>query len=170
MNEKRLFTSDRFHVVDVDFTTAAGPQRRSVIRHPGAAAILPVFEDGRICLIRNYRPAAGKTLIEIPAGTLEPPEPPEVTAARELTEETGYRADKLELITEFYVSPGILDERMYLYEATGLHEGNAALEDNEQIENLIVTFEQAMTMLDEGAMEDAKTIAALLLYERRNRK
>ena len=137
---------------------------REVIRHPGAVVILPILDDGRICLIRNYRQSARKYLVELPAGTLEPPEPPIDTARRELIEETGYRCEKLELLlAPFYVSPGILDERMYLYKATGLVPGEQALEEGEQIENLQVSFDEALAMLRRGEIQDAKTIIGLLL-------
>lgn len=139
---------------------------REVIRHPGAVVILPLLDDGRVCLIQNYRISAGRHLIELPAGTLEPPEPPIETARRELIEETGFRCGHLELMLTFYASPGILDERMHLYRATGLTAGEQELEENEQIETLIVSYDEALAMIDRKEIEDAKTIVGLLLGKR----
>jgi ADP-ribose pyrophosphatase len=104
-----LLTSPKFRVVRETVTSDAGKSKtREIIRHPGACVIVPLLEDGRVCLIRNWRIAAGQTLIELPAGTLEPPEPPHVTAERELIEETGYRAAKIEFLHAFFLSKTIV--------------------------------------------------------------
>ena len=134
-----------------------------------AVAILPVLDDGRVCLIRNYRVAVDKTLIEVPAGTLEPGEDPAVTAVRELAEETGYRASSIEELRQCTMSPGILNERMHIYLARGLTPGNTALEAGEQIETLVVTWDEAMRMVADGTIVDAKTLIALLDYDRRRK-
>src|SRR5687767_543767 len=97
--------------------------RRDVVLHPGAVAILPLLTDDHVCLVRNVRPNVGETLWEIPAGTLEPSEPVEMAAARELREETGYLAAQLEKLGEFFPSPGVLSERMHLFVARGLTAG-----------------------------------------------
>jgi ADP-ribose pyrophosphatase len=116
-----LLTTSKFRVVRETISSPGGRTKsREIIRHPGACVIMPLLDDGRVCLIRNWRIAAGKTLVELPAGTLEPPEPAEKTAERELIEETGYRAKRIQFLHTFYLSPGILDERMHLYLATGL--------------------------------------------------
>ncbi len=125
-----------------------------------------MVDDSNVCLIRNRRIAVDKTLIELPAGTREPDEEPIVTAERELIEETGYRAGRIEPLTEFFVSPGILDERMLLYVATDLTPGPTAREAGEEIENLIVPFEEAIKMVFDGRIEDAKTMVGLLYYQR----
>jgi ADP-ribose pyrophosphatase len=109
--------------------------------------------------------AVGKTLVELPAGTLEPGEDPAVTAARELIEETGYRAAHLEKLREFYMSPGILNERMHLYLATGLAPGETALEPGEEIETLVVAWDEAVRMAVDGTIEDAKSLVGLLHYD-----
>lgn len=139
---------------------------RDIVRHPGAAVIVPIVGEDQICLIRNYRVAVEQTLIELPAGTLEPNEPPEVTAARELTEETGYSAQSVELLVQFYPSPGIMDERMFVYLATGLVEGSPEREAGEEIENLVVSLPEALAMIGDGRIKDGKTIAGLLYYDR----
>src|SRR3954468_11141675 len=119
-----LLEASKFRVVRETIATPSGKTKtREIVRHPGACVIVPLLDDGRVCLIRNWRIAVGQTLIELPAGTLEPPEPPEETANRELIEETGYRAKQIQFLQAFFLSPGILDEKMHLYVAQGLTAG-----------------------------------------------
>lgn len=162
-----LLTTSKFRVVRETVTTGAGRMKtREIVRHPGACVLVPLLDDGRVCLIRNWRIAVGQTLIELPAGTLEPPEPPHVTAERELIEETGFRAAKIELLHAFFLSPGILDEKMHLYLATGLTAGPAAREEGEEIENWLVPWAEAVAMIFRGEIQDAKTIVGLLWVDR----
>jgi ADP-ribose pyrophosphatase len=162
-----LFKASRFEVVEVDQPTANGRMRpRQFVAHPGAVVIIPLLEGNRVCLIRNERPAVGKTLIELPAGTIDPPEPPRDTAPRELKEETGYAARHWRELPGFYMSPGILSERMHVFVAEGLTEGDHAREEGENIDNLIVPWDEALRMADRGEIEDAKTLCALLMWER----
>ncbi len=164
---EELLVSRKFRVVRHVATGRDGePHVKDVVVHPGAVTILPLLDDGRVCLIKNERIAVGKTLVELPAGTLEPGEDPAATAHRELIEETGFRADRLEKLCEFFMSPGILNERMVLYVAQGLHAGDAALEAGENIEPLLVSWDDAMRMATDGSIEDAKTLVGLLLYDR----
>jgi len=137
---------------------------REVVRHPGAVVILPLLDDGRVCFVRNFRVAVGETLIELPAGTLEPNEDPAETAIRELAEETGFRAGRMEHLLTFCMSPGILDERMHLYAADQLRPGPMALEAGEDIQPLLCTWEEALEMARRGEIRDAKTLVALLYY------
>ncbi len=169
IDSTEILAARRFRVVRIRERIGERETSREVVRHPGAVTILPVFDDGRVCLIRNYRVAVDEELIELPAGTLEPDEDPRTTAERELIEETGYRAAKWEKLHEFFLSPGILDERMHVYVATQLTGGSPARELGEQIENLIVPFDEAMQMVEDGRIHDAKTMVALLLYGRRQR-
>lgn len=141
-----------------------GERPRDVMRHPGAAVILPLVDEEHVCLIKNYRIAVDQTLFELPAGTLEPNEPPEITAGRELEEETGYKADKIELLTVYYPSPGVMDEKMYTYLATGLTMYAPAREEGEEIENHVVSLDEAKEMIRDGRIADGKTIAGLLFY------
>lgn len=162
-----LLTSQRFRVERVPERHADGALgSRDVIRHPGAVVMLPVLADGRLCLIRNRRTAVGKTLLELPAGTRDRTEPPEVTARRELLEETGYRAQRWRQLLSFFVSPGILDERMWLFLAEGLTPGPPQREPDEQIENYVCSRAEALAMVESGAIEDAKTLVGLLYYDR----
>ncbi len=162
-----LLETARFRVVRAR-QHGAGIQtkEREVIRHPGAVAILPLLDDGRVCLIRNRRLSVDEELIELPAGTLEPGEAPAVTAERELQEETGYRAERLRQIHTFYLSPGVLDERMHLFVAEGLTAGPAQREPNEEIDNLLVSWSEAIEMALDGRIHDAKTLVGLLYYDR----
>ena len=123
-NPEILFQGQRFRVERAVQTMPDGSRHvREVVRHPGAVVILPLLDDGRVCFVRNYRVAVGQTLIELPAGTLEPDEDPAETALRELAEETGYRAGRMEHLITFCMSPGILDEQMHLYLADGIAAG-----------------------------------------------
>jgi ADP-ribose pyrophosphatase len=155
-----------FSVEQVTYADASGKEfSRDVIRHPGSVVLLPVLADGRLCLIENYRVAVGERLVELPAGTLEPGEPPQECAARELQEETGYRAGRLDSITSFFPAPGILDERMHLFLARDLTPGPPAREPGEQIQNLELPLEIAIQRIQSGAIQDAKTIVGLLWYQ-----
>ena len=136
------------------------------ITHPGSVAILPLVDDDHVCLIRSRRLTVSETLIEVPAGTREPNEPPLETARRELAEETGYRAAQFDELISFYPSPGISNERMWVFAATGLTAGPPAREANEEIENLVVSWGEAMEMIDRGEIQDGKTLVALLQWER----
>lgn len=162
-----LLKAGRFTVVRQEFATPDGRLHvRETVQHPGAVVILPLLADDRVCLIRNYRPAVGQTLIELPAGTLEPAEAPLHTAIRELEEETGYRAESVQPLCQFFMSPGILNERMHLFLATGLTPGPARLEPAEQIEPWVVPRSEALAMADDGRIQDAKTLVALFWYDR----
>jgi ADP-ribose pyrophosphatase len=162
-----LYVAPRFRVVRRFQQTADGARHeRQIVDHAGAVAIVPIVGADRVCLIRNYRVAVGETLWEIPAGTLEPHEPPLENARRELIEETGYRCDRLEKFGELWMSPGILNERMHLFVATGLVAGPTALEAGEEIESVVIPWDEALAMIDRGEIRDAKTVAGLLAYDR----
>lgn len=135
--------------------------KREIVVHRGSAVIVPLFDDGTIALVRQYRHAAGKYLLEVPAGSLDEGEDPQTGALRELEEEIGYRAGKIEKIAEFYVSPGFLTEKMFVYLATELTETSQNLEEDELIEIERLTFEQALDKIRSGEIEDAKTIVGL---------
>ncbi|MFN0139036.1 MAG: NUDIX hydrolase [Pyrinomonadaceae bacterium] len=136
---------------------------REIVIHRGSAVIVPVFDDGTVALVRQYRHAAGKYLLEVPAGSLDEGEDPQNGALRELEEEIGYRAGKIEKLAEFYVSPGFLTEKMFVYLATDLVETSQNLEEDELIEIERLRFEQALDNIRSGEIEDAKTIIGLTL-------
>jgi ADP-ribose pyrophosphatase len=165
---RTLLETRRFHVVEETVSRPDGQTAScQYVVHPGSVAILPLVGDDHVCLIRNRRLTVQATLVEIPAGTREPGEPPLETARRELEEETGYRAARWEKLAEFYASPGILSERMHVFVASELTAGEARREANEEIENLVVTWADALAMLDRGEIIDGKTMVALLAYERK---
>ncbi|HUY35102.1 MAG TPA: NUDIX hydrolase [Pirellulales bacterium] len=161
-----LLTTSRFNVVRQWHPTPDGAlHARETIIHPGAVTIVPLLPDGRVVLIRNFRPAVGRALIELPAGTLEAGEDPRHAAQRELEEETGYRPGRIEPLCQFFMSPGILRERMHLFVATELVPGPTRLDEGEQIEPLLVSGDEALAMTSDGQIEDAKTLVGLLWYQ-----
>lgn len=137
---------------------------RATINHPGAAVILPLVDPEHFVIIQVERPSVGETLWELPAGTIEEGELPLVTAKRELIEETGYRAKNFKEIFSFYASPGYSTERLYAFLATDLKKGEQKLEKDEKIEPRVISFTEALDMIKEGKIIDAKTLATLLHY------
>ena len=128
--------------------------------------ILPLVDEQHVCLIRTYRVAVDQWLLELPAGTLEPNEPPLLTAGRELIEETGFEASKIEHIHTFRMSPGILDEKMHFFVASQLTKNAPQRELGEEIDNRILSWSEIDRLLRDGKIEDAKTLVALLWYLR----
>ena len=167
---KTLLVTERFRVEQITRTTADGQRiGKPVVRHPGAVAVIPMVDPDHVCLIRNFRMAVGQTLVELPAGTLEAGETPQQTAARELSEETGYRAARWSPLHAFYVSPGILDEKIHLFVAEELSPMPAARQPGEEIENLVLPWDEAVQMVRDGRIHDAKTLVGLLIYDRLRR-
>lgn len=147
---------------------ADGTREMAIVRHGGACAILPILteatehEPATLILIRNQRPAVGKTLWELPAGTIDPGEPPLVCAARELIEETGYRAATLEPFGRFYTTPGLTDEVMHVFMARHLTHVGQNLDEGEHIEVRIVRADEALAMIDDGRLMDAKSVIPIV--------
>ena len=137
--------------------------QRDIVVHPGSAVIVPIFGDGTVALARQYRHAAGKELLEVAAGTLEEGEDPMAGAARELEEEIGVTAGKIEKLCEFYVSPGFLTEKMHVFLATDLTEVGQKLEDDEILTVERHTFPALYEMIGNGEIEDAKSIVGIIL-------
>lgn len=140
---------------------------RELIKHPGAVAIIPVTPDDTIIFVRQYRKPLEKTIIEIPAGKLEQGERPEITAIRELEEETGYTTNNLSFITSFYTSPGFTDELMHIYISTDLQQLDEKVDgdDDEFIELLELTLDEAKEYVARNEIQDAKTNYAILYLE-----
>ncbi len=143
--------------------------KREIVVHKGSVVIVPIFADGTVALVRQYRHAAGKYLLEICAGTLESGEDPEIGARRELEEEIGVTAAKIEKLCEFFVSPGFLTEKMYLYLATGLIETSQELEVDEILTVERHPLSHLVEMAQNGEIEDAKTIIGITMAEKKRK-
>lgn len=141
----------------------AADYKREIVVHHGSAVIVPVFDDGTVALVRQYRHPAGKYLLEVPAGTLNEGEDPEAGALREVEEEIGWRAGKIERLSEFYVSPGFLTEKMFLFLATDLNETAQNLDEDEFVEIVRIPLSKSIEMARNGEIEDAKTIVGVIL-------
>jgi ADP-ribose pyrophosphatase len=140
-----------------------------VVRHPGGVGILPLHDDGTITLIQQLRPAVGTRLLEVPAGRLVPGESPEACGRRELAEETGLTARIFTPLGKFHPSPGVFDETIHLFLATGLSQREAAPEQYEEIGTMRIPFEEAWQLAVNGEIRDGKTIVALLRAKGRKR-
>jgi ADP-ribose pyrophosphatase len=139
---------------------------RDIIVHPGSVVVLPVFPDGRLLLIRQYRHSVGEFLWELVAGRKEPEENPVAAAKRELVEETGYTAKRLRKLMRVVPTPGFVNEWMWIFAAEGLSKGVARPEDDEKITARIFTLKQAEQMIERGTLRDAKSICGILYYAR----
>ena len=140
--------------------------RREVITHPGSVVVLPVLPDGKILLIQQYRHATRQSLWELVAGRMEPGETPKAAAARELIEETGFRAKRFREFLDVFPTPGFLEERMFILLAEGLTAGEAEPEDDEKIVSRAYGRKQLEQMIRTGKLRDAKSIAGILFYFR----
>jgi ADP-ribose pyrophosphatase len=162
LSTRPIYDGKVFDIVEAEIRQDDIQYKREIVVHKGSAVILPVFGDGRIALVRQYRHAAGKFLLEIPAGTLNPGEDPMLGAARELEEEIGVRAEKIEKLSEFWVSPGFLTEKMHLYMAAGLTDVGQKLEADEILTIEKYSFPEAYDLIRAGQIDDAKTLIAIL--------
>lgn len=172
LGRRRLYDG-KVLALDIDDVLEPGGVRaaREVVRHHGSVACLAVHDDGRVVLVRQYRHAVRARVWELPAGRLDPQEAPEAAARRELEEEVGLRAGRLEKLLEFWTTPGFCDEAMYLYRATALEPVPARPEADEKIEVLTASFAEARAMIAKGDVREGKTLVALLLEgERRARE
>lgn len=171
--EKTIGVQPIYHgnILDVERLTVELPNgkiaTRDVIRNPGASVVIPITDDGQIILVEQFRKPNDKVFIELPAGKLDfPGEDPERCAARELEEETGYTAQKLEKILTLYPAPAFADEILHIYLATGLSCGECHPDEDEFITAKAYPLEEALMMIDEGVICDAKSVAGILMAER----
>lgn len=160
--EGRVFGIRRDEVIEPTGVHAT----REVITHPGSVVVLPVLPDKRILLIRQYRYATRQFLWELVAGRIDNNETPQAGAARELIEETGYRAKKFRVFLDVFPTPGFLEERMYILLAEGLTTGKAEPEEDEKITCKAFTRKQIEEMIRRNTIRDAKSVAGLLYYLR----
>ncbi|MSQ32122.1 MAG: NUDIX hydrolase [Dehalococcoidia bacterium] len=137
---------------------------RDVIEHPGAVVLIPIDSKGRLLLVEQYRHSVGETLMELPAGTLEPGEEPKLCANRELQEEVGYKAKTLKAVGGYYVAPGYTSEYLHLFLATGLTPSRLNGDEEEGISAKAVSVASALRMIKNGQIRDAKSVAGILKY------
>jgi len=152
--------------------TAGDIRKREIVSHPGGSVIVPLFDNGDVMLVRQYRYPLKKFILELPAGKLEPGEDPLIAAQRELQEETGYEADTYEKLTTMFTTPGFCNEVLHIYLATGLKESKHGQNLDEGEQSLTVEhipFSTVVEMIVNGELGDGKTIAGILLTERKLR-
>jgi len=163
LSSQKVFDGRVFNVTVDTVSEGDLTYQREVVHHNGSAVIVPIFDDGTVALVRQYRHPAVRYLLEVPAGTLAKGERPEAGAARELKEELGLVAARLEKLSEFFVSPGFCEEKMWVYLATELSQGEQALEEDEILDVVRLPIADALEMITSGEIEDAKTIIGLML-------
>jgi ADP-ribose pyrophosphatase len=167
LKSETLYTGTVFRLQRDTVVEPGGLQvERDIIVHPGSVVVMPVFSDGRILLIRQYRHSIREFLWELVAGRKEPKETPVAAARRELIEETGYRAKRLRKLVHVVPTPGFVSEWMWIFAAEGLTEGEAQPEEDEKITPRIFTMKQLETMIERGTLRDAKSICGILYYSR----
>lgn len=166
-HSERLFDGPIF-AIDRDRLTESNGMEvvRDVVRHPGGAGALPLFADGRVALVSQYRHPARAELLEIPAGRIEPGEDPELCARREVEQETGFRPGRIERLSGFYSTPGFCEEILHVFLATDLTPTRQQLDHDEVVEVHFLQLEEALRMVHQGEIVDSKTIIALLLAAR----
>jgi ADP-ribose pyrophosphatase len=163
ISSETIFQGKVFDVCKDTVREGENEYSREIIKHHGSIVIVPVFDDKRVSLVKQYRHPAKDYLFEIPAGTLNKDETPEVGARRELEEEIGVICKTIEKLTEFYVSPGFLNEKMFVYLATDLNKTKQNLDEDEFIEIHKFSFDEAFQMIRENVIQDAKTMVGLIL-------
>ncbi len=164
-NPETLFQGKRVNLLSIEADhPKGGTVRREVVSHPGAVVILPILDSATVILIHNERYVVQETLWELPAGTLEENEDPLACAARELEEETGYRAQKIEHLFDCYSTPGFCNEKLFIYLAAELTHHGQNLDETEKIEVVPLKLSKALEMIKKGEIRDAKTIAALFYF------
>lgn len=146
-------------------TVQGGTSYREIIEHNGGAVIAALTEDNKLVMVRQYRKPADKVMLEVPAGKIDPSEKPLEAAVRELKEETGYTAEKVEFLTQFYPSVGYSEEVLYLYLCTGLTPGETNFDENEAIDIEEVELDRLFKMAMSGEIDDAKTLIAILMVK-----
>ena len=163
ISSQKVFEGRVFNVTVDTVREGELTYQREVVHHHGSAVILPIFDDGTVALVRQYRHPAVRYLLEAPAGTLDEGERPDDGAARELQEELGLVAARMEKLSEFFVSPGFCEEKMWVFLATELTQGPQRLEEDEVLEVVRLPIDEALEMITSGEIQDAKTIIALIL-------
>lgn len=171
LNEKTIETKTIYEgkIIEVHVESVQLPNgkegMREVVKHPGAVAVIPKMDDGKYLFVRQFRKPLDRTIVEIPAGKLEKGEDPKETAKRELYEETGYTCQQLNHIISFYTSPGFANEIIHLYEASNLTEGVQQTDEDEFVDVLKLTLDEAQELVEQQQIIDAKTAYAVLYLQ-----
>ncbi|WP_164218144.1 NUDIX hydrolase [Virgibacillus sp. YIM 98842] len=177
--EEKTINSEKIYdgkIIDLQVDKVLLPDgnkaKRELVKHPGAAAVIPITKEDKIVLIEQYRKPLEKSIIEIPAGKVEKGEDPETAAIRELEEETGYTTSELSLVTSFYTSPGFADELIHIFITDELKplDAPAAKDDDEFMEIMELTLDEAKQLVEEERIHDAKTNYAILYLHALERK
>ncbi|SES70417.1 ADP-ribose pyrophosphatase [Natronincola peptidivorans] len=170
--EEKTLKSERIYegkIINLRVDTVELPQKkyskREIVEHSGAVGILPITKENKIIFVRQFRKPVEEILLEIPAGKIEANESTEKCALRELKEETGYSAKDIKKILDFYTTPGFTNEVMHIYLAENLEEGTASPDEDEYIELVSLSLEEALEYIKEGKIKDSKTIIAILTYK-----
>lgn len=165
VESEQIFKGKKFSVrVDTITDRPGHTYKREIVVHGGAVVMVPVTKEGKLVLVRQWRRAAGKVLLELPAGTVDEGEPPLETAKRELQEEIGFKANRITPLGGFYSAPGILTEYLHLYLAEDLQESQLDPDENEELDLIEMTLDEALDAIEKGEIEDAKSIAGLSRY------
>ena len=166
MKERLVHRGRRADLVEVEVTDPSGRTvTREYMKHPGSVVVLPLLDQDTAVCIRNHRVSVGRRLLELVAGTQEPPEPALECAKRELAEEAGYVAEHWQRLGAFYVAPGVTDERMVAYVARGLRSVGQSLDAGEDIEVVTCGLGELRSLALTGVLQDSKTVTTLALYE-----
>ena len=169
--ERELYRGRVVRLVERDLVLPNGRKTTfGIVEHPGAVAIVPVFENGDVLLLKQFRPTIDRELYEIPAGTLEPGESPLATAKREIVEECGYKAKAWTKISEFYSAPGFCTELLHVFEARDLTPDTAEKDLDEILRPVRLSLKEAIGLIERRKIRDAKSIAGLLVHEQRRKK
>ncbi len=172
LEEKRITTETLYDgkIVRLERDLALLPDGseavREVVRHPGGVGVVAVDDEGFVYLVRQFRYPFSKSTLEIPAGKLDRGEDPEKAGARELMEETGLRAEKMEKLGSFYASPGFCDEEYHIYYATGLTQGKSNPDEDEFVECERIALDGLISMIERGELKDAKTVIGILMVHK----
>lgn len=170
--EEKTLKSERIYegkIINLRVDTVELPRqkysKREIVEHSGAVGILGVTKENKIIFVRQFRKPVEEILLEIPAGKIEANENPESCALRELKEETGYSTTNIKKILEFYTTPGFSNEVLHIYLAEDLQEGVATPDEDEYIESVYLSLDEAVKKIIDGEIKDSKTIVAVLAYK-----
>ena len=165
LESERIYEGKILNLRKDTVTVETGTSVREIVEHNGGAVIVPVTDDGKIIMVKQYRKPAKRVMLEVPAGKIDPGEDHYTTAIRELKEETGYTADNVRFLTKMYPSVGYSEELLYIYMVTGLTPGETDPDENEAIDVVEIPLDELHKMIMEGKIEDAKTIAGVMMVK-----